>query len=210
MKLYSSSFISIILAFMMLIGYNNQSVDVSVNPNIPEFQNILKDEVVTVSDSIIIEVFDDFTCTKCTEFILNTLPKIKNLEKEDNDIELRLYFIPDTANELYYNSALSLKCASDQGKFWDMHTKLHKNKKELNKKSFFQFATELELNAKALDECVKEEAHKDNVEKDLKYTLEKKITIKPTILINGYRLIGNQPLENIEWIIEKIRKGKTA
>ncbi len=208
MKLYSSSFISVILAFMVLIGYNNQSVEVVDNPNIPNFKSILKEDKTNVSTSIKIEIFENFTCKKCTEFTFNTLPKIKNLAKEADDIELRLYYIPDTTNELYYKSALSLKCASDQGKFWDMHFKMHKNKKELNKKSFFQFAKELELKAKAIDECIKEEVHKINIEKDLQYVLEKKITIWPSIIINEYRLIGNQPFENIERIIEQIRKNR--
>lgn len=188
----------------MLLGYNKQNIDVVQSLNIPDFSNISKENTIASSDSVKIDIFDSFNCAKCSEFALNTLPKIKNLEKENSDIEIRLYFVPDINDELYYQSALSLKCAADQSAFWDMYEKLHKNKSDLNKKSFLQFGKELELNTGALTECLKEETHKNSVMADIKYATDKGIKIKPTLIINEYKLLGNQPFENIERIINKV------
>lgn len=194
----------------MLLGYNNKIVDVTESADIPDFSNISKENNAVSYDSVKIEIFDDFNCKKCTEFALNTIPKIKNLEKENSDIEIRLYFVPDINDEIYYKSALSLKCAADQNAFWDMYAKIHKNKNDLNKKSFLQFGKELNLNTDALEECIKEETHKNAVDNDIKLATGKNIKIKPTLIINEYRLLGNQPLENIERIINKVLTEKNT
>ena len=194
----------------MFIGYNNQKVDVVEKPVIPNFTNVTQLSPPIPFESVRIDIFDDLTCTECDDFILNTLPKIKNLEQETENINLHLYFIPDINNEIYYMAAISLKCASDQGQYWGMLTKLHENKNDLNKKSFMQFGKELELNTDALQECIKEDVYKNAVEDDVKYASEKNITLKPSLLINEYYLIGNQPFENIQKIIDKSLKKITV
>jgi protein-disulfide isomerase len=201
--LYSSSFISIILAFLMFMGQNNQKVDVVTNPVIPDFSNILQIRPSESYDAVNVEIFDDLTCDKCDDFAKNTAPKIKNLEQETGKIALHLYFIPDINNEIYYMAAMSLKCAADQNKFWEMYQKLHENKNNLNKKIFYQFAKELEMNADLIQECIKEDAHRNEIETDIKYASEKNITFKPSVIVSEYYLIGNQPFENIQRIINK-------
>lgn len=194
------------MAFLMFLGYNNQAIDIMENPKKVDFTNITRSDVTTAPDKVKIEIFDNLTCKYCTDFITNTLPKIRDLEQETEDIDLRLYFIPDINDEIYYKSALSLKCAADQNNFWGMHKKLHDNKDSLNKKSFFQFAKELELNAEVHEECMDEETHKKTIENDIKYASEQNIVVKPTILINEFKLIGNQPFENIQTTINKALK----
>ena len=190
----------------MFIGYNNKTVDVAENPEIPYFTNIIEQDQASTYESVQIEIFDDLVCDECADFMKNTLPKIKDLEQETENIEMRLYFIPDINDEVNYMAAMSLKCAADQNQYWEMHAKLHENKDSLNKKSFLQFGKELELNTDALQDCMKDEVYKDSIEEDIKYASEKDIPFKPTIFINDYLLIGNQPFENIHKIINKSLK----
>jgi len=204
--LYSSTFISIILAFLMFNGYNGKTVDVEENPAVPYFTNIIVQDETSVYEAVQIEIFDDLVCDDCADFMKNTLPKIKDLEQETDNIEMRLYFIPDINDEINYMAAMSLKCAYDQSQYWEMHAKLHENKDSLNKKSFIQFGKELELNTDAMQDCMTDEVYKSSVEEDIKYASEKNITFKPTIFINDYLLIGNQPFENIHKIINKSLK----
>lgn len=187
----------------MLMGYNNQKVDVVENPVIPDFRNMFQLQPSNSYDSVDVEVFDDLTCDKCDDFALNTIPKIKNLEQETGKIDLRLYFIPDINNEVYYIAATSLKCAADQNKFWEMYQKVHENKNSLDQKSFYQFAKDLGLNADALQECIKEDVHKNEIEADIKYASEKNITFRPSVIVNENYLIGDQPFENIQRVINK-------
>ncbi len=206
MKLFSSTFISIVLAFLMFLGYNSQPVDVAPNTASPDFTYITKEEGPMLSEKIRIEIFDDLTCAGCTEFMKDTLPKIKDMKNEIAEIDLHLYFIPDVNNDLFYKAAMGLKCASDQDQFWNMHSRLHENKNNLSKKLFLEFGKELELNADALRDCMEEEVHQKSIEEDIQYASEKNIIFKPTILINNYRLTGNQPFENIRKVINQFIK----
>ena len=185
----------------MYIGYNGQTIDVIETPSIPSFNNIQQIGSDFSGEKIKVEVFDDLFCSSCTDFIKNTLPTIRNLDQETDNIDLRLYFIPDVNDEIYYIAAMSLKCAADQNEFWTMHEKIHENKSDLTEKSFIQFGKELEINTDALSECIKEDAHAKAVEEDIKYASDKNITFSPTILIGEYQLTGNQPYENIQRII---------
>ncbi len=213
MKLYSSTFIGIVLAFLMFIGYNGQTIDIVETPSIPNFDNIQQINPSFTEEKVKVEIFDNLFCDSCTNFIKNTLPTIRNLDQETDNIDLRLYFIPDINDKIYYMTAMSLKCTADQNKFWEMHKKIHENKSDLTEKSFIQFGKELEINTDALSECVKENTYAKAIEEDIKYASDKNITFSPTILIGEYQLTGNQPYENIKKIInitlKKIEKEST-
>ena len=113
--LYSSTFISIVLAFLMFLGYSNQPVEVVQNANSLPFSYIFEPEEMVPSEKVYIEIFDNLTGPSSTEFVKNTLPKIKDMEKETDEIDLHLYFIPDVNDWLLFRAAMSLKCAEDQG-----------------------------------------------------------------------------------------------
>ena len=202
--LYSSAFISIVLAFLMYLGYSSQPVEVIQNPKPIPFTYILEQESPVSYEGARIEIFDDLTSP--TGFIKNTLPKIRALEQETDEIELHLYFIPNINDWLLYRAAMSLKCAADQGQFWAMYEKLHEQKDELTKWTYTFIAKELELDEDAFQNCKDEEVYKSAIEEDIKYSSEKNIIFSPTILINEYKLIGDQPFENIQKVINEILK----
>ncbi len=183
-------------------------IQVVEDPAIPEFTYYFEDEVFDETDGVKIEIFDDFECPDCSDFALNTIPKIKNLDQETDEVSLYLYFIPDVSREINFTAALSLKCAADQEKFYGMYEKIHRFKAELAYPSFNQFAKELELNIDVFKQCIKEKVHQKSIEEDINYAFEKNMNIKPTIFVNQYRFIGAQPFENIQRVISKILKPK--
>lgn len=194
------------MAFLMFMGFNGQKVDLVKDTGAPDFNNVVEKSSVGVYKKVKIDFFDNLSCTACDDFVKNTIPKIRRLEQETKDIELNVYFIPDINNEINYDSAVSLKCASDQGHFWEMLDKIHDNQSDLNKKSFIKFGKELELNTDALQECMKEDVYKSAVEGDVEYASEKNVTFKPSLMINGTYMVGNQPFENIQKIISQSLK----
>jgi len=198
---YSSTFISIVLAFLVLMAQNGQPVEPAESVSKPNFSNTVQTESTGPYNKVKIEIFDNLTCQECSDLALNTLPKIRELNREIGNLELRLYFTPDINNEIFSVSALALKCAADQEVFWAMHEKVHKNKAELNKKIFRQFAKELEINDDAFMDCIEEEVHKKAVEDDIRHASNESIIFFPSLLVNGTKLIGNQPFENIRKVI---------
>ncbi len=185
---------------------SGQIVETTESSSKPNFSNTVKTESTGPYNKVKIEIFDNLTCQECSDLAINTLPKVRNLEQEIDNLELRLYFIPDINDEVFSMAAHALKCAADQEAYWSMHEKIHKNKEDLNKKSFHQFAKELEINDEALSDCIESEAHKESIADDIEYSSRETIEFLPSLLINGNKLIGNQPFENIQKIINESLK----
>lgn len=201
--LYSSSFFSIILAFGMFMGYHQQPFEVVQTGKRIHFSNVILTEPSFPPDKIRIEVFDNFTCDHCSEFAKRTLPKIRDLKLEDRRIDLHLYFVPNINDESLFEKAMALKCAGDQNRYWNIHLAMHENKESFDIK---KIAKDLKMDINTFEQCMSEKKHQSGIEQDIQYASEKEITISPTILINQYKLVGNQPFENIQNIIKKIQK----
>ncbi len=207
MKLRTSTFISIVLAFLMFLGYQGSPVEVIEDPTVPDFTYTIKGEGPS-KEKVRIEIFDDLECKDCMDLMKNTLPKIRNLEQETGKIDLRLYFVPDIYNELWYKAALSIKCAADQDGFWGMHEKIHDNKDVMTEYSFGGFTKELGINEDPFRDCCLEKVYEKAIEDDIKYASDKNLSFMPTILINEYKMIGNPPFENIQKIINDFLEEK--
>jgi len=202
--LYSSAFVSMVLGFLMVMGYNNQPVEIVRTETPPEFVTIFAPKEPIATDKIKVEIFDDLVCKRCDTFFTETLPKIRDLEKESGEIELHLYFIPNINDELMSQAAMALKCAAEQNQYWGIFDQLHKNAPTLDSKNFSGWATELKMDSKAFKACMEGKKFQTDIESDIRYASEKIVSTKPTVLINNYRLVGAQPFENIQKVIRQI------
>ncbi|MBN2096161.1 thioredoxin domain-containing protein [Candidatus Peregrinibacteria bacterium] len=201
MKLNASTFISIVLAFLVFMGYSGQPVVRVESPIPPDFTYTFRQEGPSLPNKVRIDAFDDLTCADCTDFAKNTLPRIKALAQETGKIDLHLYVVPDINDEPLYESALALKCAADQEHFWDLYEKIHDNKEDLSAKSLIGLGKGLGLNTEALTDCMEAKVHEKAVQDDIEYASLNQVMVKPTLLINEYKLIGQQPFENIKKVI---------
>lgn len=200
--LYSSAFASMVLGFLMVMGYNNQPVELVRTEKPPEFVTIFEPKEPIMTDKVQVEIFDGLKCDRCKTFFGDTLTKILNLEKESGEVSLHLYFIPDINDEMMSQAAMALKCSGDQNQYWEMHTKIHE-KSPLDAKDFEKWAKEFKLDTKAFKICMDSRQFQAVIESDIQYASEKGITIKPSILVNDTKLVGAQPFENIQRIIRK-------
>jgi protein-disulfide isomerase len=195
-----SVFFSIIIGFFGFLGVGHEINIVSQPVVTPPFTNIIEmPPVATVYNpdtAIRIDIFDHLQCASCQHFMLNVLPALK----AKNNVEVRIYLQPDVNEERELMAALRVKCAADQGKFWEAHTALHKTNGELTSKAL---ADEFELDFNALKACVENQDHRDAIDKDIAYAKEKNVAHLPSVIIRNLHLIGNQPLENIERILKQ-------
>jgi len=208
--LYSSSFISVVMAFLMFMGHSGQPIERVQTGRVIRFSNVIESSAEPAGDKIQVEWFDNLTCPSCTEQTLSELMRLKSLEQEAGDFELRLYFVPDLNDERYSQVALGLKCAAEQEKYWNMHQRVHENKAELSLEKLSEMAAGLEMDTEVFEACMEDQRHQSEIEADLRYASEKNIHQWPTIQINQYQLIGPQPFENIERILNRARREKAA
>ena len=93
-----------------------------------------------------------------------------------------------------------------QDKAWAFHDQLFQNQAKLGEPFYKETAKSLGLDVAKLEQDIASQAVKDAIEADAKEATDFGFEGTPGFLINGGRLIGAQPYEVFERIIEGILK----
>jgi protein-disulfide isomerase len=100
-------------------------------------------------------------------------------------------------------AAEAADCAGAQGRYFDYHDKLFSGELELGSKAYIQYANELGLNETKFNDCMSNHLYKDEVNADFQYAANLGVRSTPTFFINGIALIGAQPYEAFQQVIDK-------
>jgi len=100
------------------------------------------------------------------------------------------------------------ECAADQGAFWEYHDKLFASQNGENQGAFTKenlkiFATELELDTVAFNECLDSGKYTQVVQQETAWAQSLGVQSTPTFVINGEPLVGAQPFEAFQQVIER-------
>ena len=106
------------------------------------------------------------------------------------------------------NAALAARAAQEQGKFWEYHDLLYKNQKSVNSNGFSEkklldLAQEAELDVEQFEAGLKGGKYEAVVNQDFREAQDAGIQGTPSFTINGRKLVGPQPLEAFEQVIEE-------
>ena len=104
-------------------------------------------------------------------------------------------------------AAEAAMCAGDQDAYWTFHNKLFSSD-SLSTQTFLQYAQDLSLNAEQFQSCITERKYKDAVEADSDFAVNLGIRSTPTFFINGLAVVGAQPLEVFQQVIDKELAGE--
>jgi len=216
MKLYSSAFITVVFAFLSFVGAQGQPAIVVQNPTIPAYTNIIRPEFIeenTKDSSLMstplvlnIDYFDQSNCFECDSFYTNTFLKLKEKYEKENWVNFHIYFTPDKNNETEMKAIMGVKCAASQNKFWEMLNAVHSGEAKFEKGFYQEFSKNFEMNIETFHACLVNQNHLSAIETDIKTAESHEIKNSPSLIINHYKLIGNQPIENVEMIINEIVK----
>ena len=105
------------------------------------------------------------------------------------------------------NAALAARAAQEQGRFWEYHDVLYENQGSVNSGAFsdealVRFAEEVELDTEQFEAALTSGRYESVVQSDLRETQNAGIQGTPSFTINGQQLVGPQPLEVFEQVIE--------
>ncbi len=157
---------------------------------------------------VTMQVYADFLCSHCRDFALEIEPKL--VEKYVKPGVLRIeyhYFMLAGDRSLLLDRAA--ECAARQNKFWEYHDKLYTLQGvRLDKGRLTGIAEEIGLDMGAFDSCLVDESVANVVYKDTKEGKAKGVEGTPTFFINGRKVVGAQPVENFEKVIEEAEKGQ--
>ncbi len=152
--------------------------------------------------SVTIVEFSDFQCSFCKRFWADTLPKIKETYIQKGQVRLIYrHFAILGKNSLQAGQAA--ECAGEQGKFWEYHDKLFANQgKVLTDANLKGYAREVGLDASGFARCLSSNRYKDKVEGETAVAAFLGARGTPTFFINGRLLVGAQPFDVFQGVIE--------
>jgi protein-disulfide isomerase len=168
-------------------------IDVSVDDD-PAFGP--NDAAVTIVE------FSDFECPFCGRFRVETFDALI----EQYDGQIRFVYRDFPLSSIHPNAqkaAEAAECADEQGQFWEMHDLIFANQTNMGVSALSGFATELELDEEAFDECLNSGQYTEEVLADFQEGQAYGVTGTPTFFINGVRLVGAQPLSAFQAIIDQ-------
>jgi protein-disulfide isomerase len=104
-------------------------------------------------------------------------------------------------------AAEASECAAEQDAFWEYHDFLYENQNGENRGAFSkenlkQFADQLGLDTDKFNQCLDSGKYTEVVEQENEVARQLGVQSTPTFVVNGAPVIGAQPFESFQQVIE--------
>jgi protein-disulfide isomerase len=145
--------------------------------------------------------FSDFQCPFCKR----SEPTVKQmLDKYGKDLALVWMNQPLPFHEHAMDAATAFQAAARQGadKAWKLHDKMYENNTALTRADIEKYAGEAGLNVAKWKKDWDDPKIKDEVSEDMKVGTAAGASGTPTFFINGRQLVGAQPADAFQKIID--------
>src|SRR3972149_8912721 len=154
--------------------------------------------------------FSDFQCSFCRKFWQTTLPLLDKKYISPGKVRFiyRHFAVLGKPSEV---AAQAAECAGEQGKFWEYHDKLFASAGSplaFTDGKLKSYAKELGLKSQAFNQCLDSGKQLKKVEGETAIAALLGARGTPAFFLNGQMLVGAQPFEVFEAVIEKeLKKG---
>ncbi len=145
--------------------------------------------------------FSDYQCPYCRKFHVEVLPQILSAYKDKVRFVYRDF--PLSSHPEAAPAAEASGCAYEQGKFWEFHDKLFTGGQTLGKDTYLQYASDLGLDMQQFQSCLSSRKYQSEVQSDFDFAANLGVRSTPTFFINGIPLVGAQPFEAFQQVIDK-------
>jgi len=149
--------------------------------------------------------FSDFQCSFCKVFWRDRLPRIDKKYIQSGKVRF-VYRHLALLGPPSVEAAVAAECAHEQGKFWPYHDRLFSvsGAFALSKGSLGRYADELKLDRGRFDACLAADRARQKIEQETTIGRMIGMTGTPAFLINRGRLIGAQPYEVFDEILDRM------
>lgn len=126
------------------------------------------------------------------------------LEKFPNDVSYVIKHFPLSNHQFAHQGAMAALAAGNQGKFWEFHSQLLENHKQLNDEKILEIAGGMDLNMDQFNQDRQSASNRRLIQEDIENG--KKIGVRgtPSVFMNGKR-ISNRELGNLPELIMRER-----
>ena len=144
--------------------------------------------------------FSDFECPYCKQ-LEPVLTRLR--DKYGDRIRLVWKDFPLPIHSGARGAAEAARCAGDQGHFWEYHDLLFASQQSLAPDDLKRHASTVKLDLDQFAACLERGVHRADVTVDLEEGARQGIEATPTVFINGRPVVGAQPLEVYEKVIQE-------
>jgi protein-disulfide isomerase len=155
---------------------------------------------------VTIVAFEDFQCPFCARAVA-TLDRILEAYPGEVRVVLRHQPLPFHQNAMPAAEA-SMEAFAQRGPagFWAMHDLLFENREALDRASLEGYAARLGLDLPRFGRALDEHTHRARIEEDSELGNRIGANGTPSFFINGVPLMGAQPFEEFERVIDRERE----
>lgn len=151
--------------------------------------------------AITIIEFSDYECPFCKKWHDEVFFQLL----ENYPDEVRIVYRDFPLTNIHPNAitaAVAANCANAQERYWDYHSALFSDDYGLNRNAFVQYAEDLNLDVDAFTTCLDSGEYQAEVQADFDFAANLGIRSTPTFFINGIAVVGAQPYEVFQEVIE--------
>lgn len=146
--------------------------------------------------------FSDYECPYCRQWHMQVYDRL--LTAYPGQIRFVYRDFPLTSiHPNAFPAAEAANCAGDQGAYWAFHDRLFSMQLGLSQEAFRQYAQDLELDMEGFNQCLESGKHRQEIQADFEFAARLGISSTPTFFVNGIPLVGAQPFEVFQQVIEQ-------
>ena len=150
--------------------------------------------------------FSDYQCPFCRRWHEEVYQPL--MEAYPGKIRMVYRHLPLTSiHPEAFPAAEAAMCAGEQNAYWDYHEKLFSSD-QLGAVVYEQYAQELGLDLAKFESCIAEGRYRDAIQADSEFAINLGARSTPTFFINGLAVVGAQPLEIFQQVIDKELAGE--
>ncbi len=155
----------------------------------------------SINAPVTIVVFTDFKCVHCADWA-KTLDEVIKAFPYKIKVVFKNFPLPlSQHSEIAAKAALA---AREQGKFWEMHDLLFKNRATFDDQAIFTFASKLGLDMPRFKDALTKPHLAQQIEQDKAQARQLGLSGAPTSFINGQMIKGSKPLAYVKALIENL------
>jgi protein-disulfide isomerase len=145
--------------------------------------------------------FTDLECPFCRSFHVGTFDKIKQTYIDTGKVRFVTFDFPLDMHPNARVAAVAVRCAGEQGKFWEMRHLVTVNAATLSRETYVNLAKSLGLDTAKLDQCIDGDQYKGDIDRDMAAGMSLGVNGTPTFFvgrtaadaIEAQRIVGAQP-----------------
>lgn len=144
--------------------------------------------------------FSDYQCPYCKIWHDEVLPLI--LAEYSDQVRYIYRDYPLSGHPEAQPAAEAANCAGEQDAYWEFHDAIFSGEYGYGRSAYVQYARDLGLDAEAFNECLNSGRFQDEILGDFRDGIRLGVNSTPTFFVNDTQVLGAQPFEVFQQIIE--------